>query len=110
MGMKCPTELSAPIEKYTTIHLDYNQKFNSKISYPPILISKDLSTIQTHVGFLTTTLNKTEKFTQGQESELSLMEYNNNYYYLDTEVSMKGLENYYSPKFIQEEWVALLES
>jgi len=101
---KTPTVLPAPVENYDNIHLDYNQKFNSKITYPPILISKDFTTIQTNVGFLDTKLTKNDKYTKELETALSLMTYNNKYYYVDNDVSLKGLENYYSPRFITEEW------
>ena len=74
---KTPTVLPAPVENYENIHLDYNQKFNSKITYPPILLSKDFTTIQTNVGFLDTKLTKNDKYTKELETVLSLMTYNN---------------------------------
>ena len=101
---KTLTVLPAPVENYDNIHLDYNQKFNTKITYPPILISKDFTTIQTNVGCMETKLTKNDKYTKELETTLSLMTYNNKYYYVDNDISMKGLENYYSPLFITEEW------
>ena len=104
IGMKAP-KLSAPTNKYYAIHLDDNQKHNSKITYPPILISKDFKSIQTNVGLMSTAVSDINKTTVKEiETTLSLMEYNNYYYYVDTEESMKSLENYYSPKFIEDEW------
>ena len=94
---KTLTVLPAPVENYDNIHLDYNQKFNTKITYPPILISKDFTTIQTNVGCMETKLTKNDKYTKELETTLSLMTYNNKYYYVDNDISMKGLENYYSP-------------
>ena len=107
MGKRVPL-LPPPTDKYYHIHLDDNQKHNSKITYPPILISKDFTSIQTNVGMLSTqptiidshVINKLEK-------SLHLKEYNNKYYYVDTDESMKSLDNYYSPRFIEEEWSLL---
>lgn len=103
-GMEVPN-FAAPIDYYYQIHLDDNQKHNSKITYPPILIAKDFSSIQTNVGFLSTQVTHTENHVIKElETALSLMEYNNSYYYVDTEESMKSLDNYYSPRYIEEEW------
>lgn len=107
IGMEIPN-LSAPTDKYHMIHLDDNQKHNSKITYPPILISKDFKSIQTNVGFLSTLIPDMEDHViKILETSLSLMEYNNTYYYIDTDESMKSLDNYYSPRFIEEEWATI---
>jgi hypothetical protein len=104
IGMEM-SSLPAPTDKYYQIHLDDNQKHNSKITYPPILISKDFKIIQTNVGLLSTAVSDINNTTLKEiETTLPLMEYNNYYYYVDTEESMKSLENYYSPKFIEKEW------
>jgi len=98
-------KVASPTNKYYAIHLDDNQKHNSKITYPPILISKDFKSIQTNVGFLPISVSDINRATIKElETTLSLLEYNNSYYYVDTDNSMKSLENYYSPRYIEEEW------
>ena len=105
---KIMSDQPLPTDKYYQIHLDYNQKHNSKIAYPPILISKDFKSIQTNVGFLNTSVSEVDGHTIKElETNLNLMEYNNTYYYVDTDESMKSLENYYSPRYIEEEWISL---
>ena len=67
---------------YEQIHIDNNQRFNSKIVYPPILINNTFNKIQTNVGFLIlgdfeiTDKTKIEQL----KHKLNLETYNNSYF------------------------------
>ena len=94
---------------YEHIHIDNNQRNNSLIRYPPVLISKGLNKIQTNVGFLVlgdyieTDEEKKDKLVK----ELKLKKYNNNYYYVDSEPSHSSLEYYHTLNEVVEEWSKL---
>jgi len=91
---------------YEHIHIDNNQRNNSHIRYPPILVSKELNKIQTNVGFLIlgdyieVNTEKIKKLI----TDLNLVEYNNHYYYIDSLKSHKSLEKYYTIQEIEIEW------
>lgn len=92
--------------EYEHIHLDNNQKKNSMIRYPPILISKTMNKIQTNAGFII--IGNFEEQSKDKieylETTLNLKEYNRMYYYVDTDSSHKSLEKYYNIKELEEEW------
>lgn len=94
-----------PTTKYKFIHIDYNQRYNSNIRYPPILISNDFSNLYTNVGIMDTHIKLTDKHIISKLKELLMLEYYNHSYYSTHMAPYRPLENYYSPIRIMDEWI-----
>ena len=98
------TPNTLPLKNYDYIHINSNQRNNSNVTYPPILISTDFKKIQTNVGFLDTERNFDTENKDKIIQILNLKQYNNNYYFVDTEQSHKGLEHFYTKTEIENGW------
>ena len=94
-----------PTSNYNFIHIDYNQKYNSGVRYPPILVSNDFSKLYTNVGIMDTLIELHDVLIISKLTTiLKLERYNHTYYSVHIDTS-SSLENYYSPIRIMEEWV-----